>query len=690
MSEDIKDHFRLLFDRPLEPCFMPKGEKGQAFQVSDKFINDRYQNVGVTTLENRFGESEKLALKDIQPPNLDSILRIARDENFSLFLPKHQQIAAELINIFLDAASLDDLQSLAVYTRDRVNPYLFVYAFSVALLHRPDTQGINPPNFAQTFPDKYFQNNLFSKAREETYVVQTAGTRVPIEIPSDYSASDLDPEHRIAYWREDIGINLHHWHWHLVYPTDGADSVVRKDRRGELFYYMHSQLIARYNFERLCNKMKRVERYSDFDKPIKEAYFPKLDSLVASRAYPARVSNMMLQNINRSQDEITIDIGTMNRWRDRIYNAINQGFVTDRSGNRITLDENTGIDVLGNLLESSQLSVNRDFYGNFHAMGHVMLSYIHDPDHRHLENFGVMGDFATTMRDPMFYRWHGYIDDIFQDFKATLPRYTVAQLNYPGVTVSSVKVQGNGTKENEINTFWQQSDVDLSRGMDFQPRGSVFIRLSHLQHQPFTYTITVNNTTGASKRGTCRIFLGPKFDERGNPWLLREQKQFFIEMDKFTVNLKSGMNTISRAANQSNVTIPFERTFMDLDTNRPTGGDALAQFNFCNCGWPDHLLVPKGSVEGYASQLFVMISNYDDDAVQPPQDESGICNDSAVFCGLKDKKYPDRRSMGFPFDRMPRDGVRTLQQFLTPNMKVQDVSIKFNDRTIRRPNKNNN
>lgn len=36
-----------------------------------------------------------------------------------------------------------------------------------------------------------------------------------------------------------------------------------------------------------------------------------------------------------------------------------------------------------------------------------------------------MGDSATAMRDPVFYRWHAYIDDIFQEFKSTIPSYPV-------------------------------------------------------------------------------------------------------------------------------------------------------------------------------------------------------------------------------------------------------------------------
>lgn len=85
--------------------------------------------------------------------------------------------------------------------------------------------------------------------------------------------------------------------------------------------------IFRYNFERLCNKMNRVERFMDFDQPIKEAYFPKMDSLVASRSWPARVANQKLSNLRREVDQITLDIDELKRWRDRIFDAINSGTV---------------------------------------------------------------------------------------------------------------------------------------------------------------------------------------------------------------------------------------------------------------------------------------------------------------------------------------------------------------------------
>lgn len=87
------------------------------------------------------------------------------------------------------------MQSVAVYARDRVNPQLFNYALSVAILHRPDTKGLDLPRFVESFPDKFVDSKVFERVREEATIVPT-GSRRPIIIPRDYTASDLEEEHR--------------------------------------------------------------------------------------------------------------------------------------------------------------------------------------------------------------------------------------------------------------------------------------------------------------------------------------------------------------------------------------------------------------------------------------------------------------------------------------------------------------
>lgn len=189
-----------------------------------------------------------------------------------------------------------------------------------------------------------------------------------------------------------------------------------------------------------------------------------------------------------------------------------------------------------------------------------MLAYVHDPDNSFLESFGVVGDNTTAMRDPVFYRWHQHIDDIFQRHKRRFKPYTkddvcetenrrvvvkikiscLFQLSFSDVEVDSFNVQLNraGAKNNILLTFWQRSQVDLGAGLDFGPEGNVFATFTHIQHAPFTYRIEIKNESRTPKRGTVRLFMGPRTDEKGNNIPFGDQRRWMIELDKFTVNCK--------------------------------------------------------------------------------------------------------------------------------------------------------
>ncbi|CAH0402813.1 unnamed protein product [Chilo suppressalis] len=683
----LKKSFELLFDRPNEPMITPKGEENAVFQLTEQLLPKEYENNGIE-LNNRFGDdaSERIPLQNLSSiPQFPIASQLPTDADFSLFLPRHQDMAAEVIDVLMGVPTdqLQELLSTCVYARSNLNPQLFNYCYSVALMHRRDTRDIQIPNFAETFPSKFLDSQVFAQARESAAVVPSNIPRTPIIIPRDYTATDLEIEHRMAYWREDIGVNLHHWHWHLVYPFAAADrSIVAKDRRGELFFYMHQQIIARYNVERLCNSLKRVKKFSNWREPIPEAYFPKLDSLTSSRGWPPRQSNMTWQDLNRPVDGLNVTIADMERWRKNLEEAIATGTCRLPDGSTIPLN----IDILGNMLEASILSPNRDLYGSVHNNGHSFSAYMHDPQHRYLESFGVIADEATTMRDPFFYRWHAWIDDFFQKYKesASVRPYTDSELANPGVQVTSVSIQTQGGQPNELTTFWMSSDVDLSRGLDFSNRGPVYARFTHLNHRPFQYVINVNNT-GNARRTTVRIFICPKNDERNLPWALSDQRKMFIEMDRFVVPLNAGQNMITRQSSESTFTIPFEQTFRDLSIQGqdPRRTD-LAAFNFCGCGWPQHMLVPKGTEPGMPFVLFVMLSNYDLDAIEQPGTGEMTCKEASSFCGLRDRLYPDKRAMGFPFDR-PSRTVTNIENFIQPNMALQDITVRLQNVTEPNP-----
>lgn len=325
MAED-KQSLLLLFQRPNEPLFTKKDNGTAVFDVPDEFLTDRYKPIG-SELSSRFGENveRRIPLRSVAPPNIAFATAIPIKAPFSLFNLHNKQVAGQLIKLFMDIPDVSTLLSTAAYVKDRINPYLFQYALSVTMQHRNDTKDLSLPTIVQMFPDQFVDPSVFPKSREEG--AQAQQNRNVIEIPPRYTASEKEIEQRLAYFREDIGVNMHHWHWHLVYPGEGDDAIVRKDRRGELFYYMHNQIIQRYNAARLCDGLPTVRPLNNFREPIPEAYFPKIIRSTNNRAYPPRVSNTVLQDVNRVVDNAIVEVGDLERWRDRIYEAIDKGFV---------------------------------------------------------------------------------------------------------------------------------------------------------------------------------------------------------------------------------------------------------------------------------------------------------------------------------------------------------------------------
>ncbi|XP_058838329.1 phenoloxidase 8-like [Topomyia yanbarensis] len=682
-SNDTK--FRGLLQRPYEPTFVPKSGGQVYYDLPDNFLTDRYRPLG-QALQSRYGTNvqTRIPLPNIAAPDINFAQPIPRRGEFSMFNQMHAQAAGQLIELFMNQTDPDNMCAVAAYCRDRMNGTMFQYALSVALQHRPDTMNVSVPSFLELFPDRFMDSSVFPQMQEEGRIV-TQGDRMAIDIPMNYTASERELEQRMAYWREDIGVNLHHWHWHLVYPALGPDRVVRKDRRGELFYYMHQQVVARYNTERFANGLPRVRTLATLRDPIVEAYYPKIIRSSNNRSFPGRGRNMLLSDLNRVEDRVIVTIADMELWTSRIFEAIDSGFANGADGQRIPLDNKSGIDVLGNMVENSTASPNADYYGRLHNEGHNMLGYIHDPDNSFLEGFGVMADNTTAMRDPVFYRWHQHVDDIFERHKRRFKPYNADELSHPDIEIESFSAQLNraGTKGNILLTFWQRSQVDLGTGLDFGPEGNAFATFTHIQHAPFTYRINVRNGSGSPKRGTVRIFIAPITDETGRTIPFREQRRTMIELDKYTVNLNPGDNNLVRRSEQSSVTIPYERTFRNVAaSNQPNN----AQFRFCNCGWPAHMLLPKGTPQGAMYDLFVMISNFRDDTVNQDFDENEPCNDSHSFCGLRDRLYPDARNMGFPFDRQVPPSVSSLKDFVRPyrNMATTAVQIRFTNTVISR------
>nr|CAC04150.1 phenoloxidase I [Pimpla hypochondriaca] len=614
-------------------------------------------------------EQPKKLAYDIPKDLYKDLLRFDIDWAFSAFIEQHGQLAGKLIQVLLAAPTKDDISAIVKKYINTLNRALLTYAVSVTAMHRDDMRDFRIDLLSLSNPSKLVDGRQISTMQKAINVNEQVGN---FSIWAKYStATNSDDEHRLAYFREDVGINLHHWHWHLVYPFEGSLDIVKKDRRGELFYYMHHQILARYNAERLSNELSLVKRFNNFREPIIEGYFPKLDSQVAGRSWPSRPAGVVLGDLHRHDINLKLDIEDLERWANRLYEAIYTGHMTDKAGALVPFDEKTGIDVLGNMIEASPvLSPNFGYYGSIHNRGHMAISYCHDPDGRYLEQFAVMGDSTTAMRDPIFYRWHAFIDEFFVTYKNTLKPYSRDELNYEGITVTSIRVISDCGKENHLETFWTNFTVDLAKGLDFTPKSNVGAIFTHLDHCSFKYEIKATSSLAEAKKGVVRIFIAPRIDDNGKPYSLEDQRALMIEMDKFNYTIQPGANNIERQSINSTVTNPFETTGRELGEKKT---DPIEEF--CGCGWPQYMLVPKGTEEGLLMDLFVMIS--DDDADISQWDSVTGFKAASTMCGLRNRNYPDPRAMGFPFDRPLSEGVRTLQNFLTPNMATSTIKVQF-------------
>ncbi|XP_065341688.1 phenoloxidase subunit 1-like [Cloeon dipterum] len=679
-----------LLDRIHEPILIPKGERYPiAFNVPNSYISSNIQPFQ-EYLQSEASMSTVYETIKIQPnPNIEGAIKkfgaLPKTVTFTTFIPMHMELASELTEFFIGQNTSTQFFTTAAAVRDNINPGLFVHAFSLAVTHRSDCLNVKLPPLYEIFPGKFFSSASLTNMRQTAMMLVNSGPsqrnldkaagQAFLDLENNPTASDREPEHKLAYFREDVGLNLHHWNWHLMYPFSGPKEIVNKDRRGELFYYAHQQIMARYNFERLTNSMLFTEKISDFKAPIKEGYFPKLFTNSATKNWAARAPYSVLKDIDREADEVIFEIRELEEWRARIMDTIYKGRAQNPDGTTQVLDAFGGIDILGNIVEPTVHGINLQYYNNFHNFLHLAIAWSHDPTGTHLETVSVIGETQTAMRDPVFYRIHGLVNYMFQQHKDTLPSYTTSDLEFKKISLVNLEIVTDA-KPNTFYTFWGKRQVDLSRGLDFFPRNPVSIQFKHLDHRNFSYYIKVNSDYPVPKKALIRIFLGPKFGDTGEELSFNKQRKLFFELDKFDVTLKKGYNTIIRKSIDSTVTVPFAQSAKTLEYNESTSNDP----GRCGCGWPHNLLIPKGNQTGYPGVIFAMVSDYGSDIIaQTIRIQAGECKIAASYCGIFNKKYPDKRAMGYPFDRA--SSAKTLSEFIIPNMYTRVVNIVHEDVT---------
>ncbi|KAK8382308.1 hypothetical protein O3P69_015327 [Scylla paramamosain] len=577
---------------------------------------------------------------------------------FSLFNTRQRQEALMLYDVLEHSTDWDTFAGNAAFFRARMNEGEFVYAFYAAVIHSSQTQHVVLPPLYEVTPHLFTNSEVI----QEAYKAKMTQTRATIK--SHFTGSRRNPEQRVAYFGEDIGMNTHHVTWHLEFPFwwDDAHEDHHIDRKGENFFWVHHQLTVRFDAERLSNHLEPVDELH-WDDVIHEGFDPQAMYKYGGY-FPSRPDNIHFEDVDG-----VADIRDMLLYEDRIRDAIAHGYIRDHQGKIIDLRNNHGIDILGDVIESSLYSPNSEYYGSLHNTAHMMLGRQGDPHGKFDLPPGVLEHFETATRDPAFFRLHKYMDNIFREHKDSLPPYTQQELEFDGVNIDNFYVKGN------LETYFEDFEYSLVNAVDDTESVDdveITTYIPRLNHKEFSFIADVTNEKNHDVLATVRIFAWPHEDNNGVPFSFDDGRWNAIELDKFWVMLHPGHNHLDRSSFDSSVTVPDVPSYQfikDRTEEAIQQGKELHIEEFeSSLGLPNRFLIPKGNKDGLEMDLVIAITDGQADAAVEGLHE----NTSFNHYGCADGIYPDNRPHGYPLDRHVDDSriFEELHNFKHIQVKV--------------------
>ncbi|CAG8479122.1 4357_t:CDS:2 [Acaulospora morrowiae] len=518
--------------------------------------------------------------------------------------------------------------------------------------------------------------------------------------------SVYDPANDLMFWwRNDPVANQHHEHWHLVMPSTIIDGV-RKDREGENFVYMHRHMLSRYDADRLGCGLEIVKPLPDYLTPILEAFYP--DPLLSQDNdsdpstprvwFPARPANESIKDIVQDMGGyfiiytvkfLTYTYNELIKWIDQNDSVVHPVKLGWNDTEAVTLGSNLELIL--------------------HNIGHAVLGYIMHPYSINWAPSVLVGARAG-LRDPLFWRWHRHLDNIFlrwqnhlgpNDFLSEAPNVTIRTTDiYFSFTDVLLKVAPDGKKDEwqaYANKLFGGNYFDVDRSnvtvvtseLHTKMKNRILVwrednfdkeNITYVYPRDWQYFIRVKNNVDITTIITIRIFIVP--DE------LADSPVHWIELDKFKRALKPYEKAVITRSCDKAVVIrkPAQKTvnLMDETQINATFRTTLTGYNdkekaellFCDCGWPYNMILPRGTKEGAKYKIIVFISDGLNDLV-PTYDECG----STLLCGAQKwtDKIPDAKPLGYPFNRPFKNGSYEKTFSGLTNAAIRDFTIKLVD-----------
>ncbi|CAG9773758.1 unnamed protein product [Ceutorhynchus assimilis] len=539
--------------------------------------------------------------------------QLPKGEIFSIANQMHLEQAMAVFDLLYYAKDFETFYKTAVVLRHFINEGMFLYTYSVALIHRKDTYGIVLPPIYEIYPHYFFDLKTIQQAYRLKETNQESQT-----IYANYTSNymNMHPEQSMAYYHEDLGMNSFYYSYHLYYPfwMNGTKYEINHDRRGELWLFIHHQMFARYYMERLSNGFGQID-YVDFDVPMHTFYNPFMQypngMPFPQRSRFAKVSDYFYTyGVHNMKTQFAYDYYRYKDYVRRISDAIDKGFAINKQGEKVELyNEKDGYDHLGNLLQANPDSPDSDFYGPW--LGHARkLMGISDSA---LSPYKIvpsaMEHIETTLRDPGFYQLYKQMIHFMHKFQYRMEPYKLDQLKMPGVSIKKVQMD-------QLITYYDEFTADLSQAVFYSEEaikeGKTHFRINvkqpRLNHIPFTYTLHVESDKKVDV--VVKTFIGPQVDQYGRFINITDNRWNFFEIEKFTFNLQAGENKIKRFFGKCNFFTQDKTSFAHLqqqiiDANK--GGEFKVNAGDNYFKYPLRFALPKGQISGLPVQFYFFI-----------------------------------------------------------------------------------
>lgn len=192
---------------------------------------------------------------------------LAKGEIFTEYNPDHLTELQIVFDVLKNAKTFDLFYKAASWARQNLNCGLYVDAIYLALENRRDTDKLTLPPPYELLPNYFIRKDIIiqgSSLLTGQDIAKTAGVRDEgnaYTLDANYTTNinEGDDESKLAYYREDIGLNSYYFLNMLkCAPWRNADVNINS-RYGEMMYHWMKQWMSRYNLERYANGLKEID-----------------------------------------------------------------------------------------------------------------------------------------------------------------------------------------------------------------------------------------------------------------------------------------------------------------------------------------------------------------------------------------------------------------------------------------------